>query len=126
MLLAWLEYHRATLAMKCDGLSDEQLRSRAVPPSTLSLLGLVRHMADVERTWFRGSLRGEVVPPLLGPTRTPTATSTTSTMPMWPPTSRPWRAECDVARAIVEATPSLDELERREGGLADRCRCGGS
>jgi hypothetical protein len=39
MLDAWLDYHRATLAMKCDGLSDAQLRERAVPPSTLSLLG---------------------------------------------------------------------------------------
>ena len=53
MLDAWLDYHRATLAMKCDGLDAAQLRRRAVPPSTLSLLGLVRHMAEVERSWFR-------------------------------------------------------------------------
>jgi uncharacterized damage-inducible protein DinB len=53
MLEAWLELHRATLAVKCEGLTDSQLRERAVPPSTLSLLGLVRHMAEVERSWFR-------------------------------------------------------------------------
>jgi uncharacterized damage-inducible protein DinB len=53
MLLAFLDYHRATLAMKCEGLTDEELRRRSVPPSTLSLLGLVRHMAEVERAWFR-------------------------------------------------------------------------
>ncbi|MEU6232218.1 DinB family protein [Kitasatospora sp. NPDC047058] len=53
MLRAFLDFHRATLAMKCDGLTDEQLRLRSSPPSTLSLLGLVRHMAEVERTWFR-------------------------------------------------------------------------
>ncbi|GGQ64370.1 DinB family protein [Streptomyces asoensis] len=53
MLRAFLDYHRATLAMKCEGLSDEELRSRSMPPSTLSLLGLVRHMAEVERAWFR-------------------------------------------------------------------------
>ncbi len=58
----FLEYHRATLAMKCDGLSDEQLRQRSMPPSTLTLLGLVRHMAEVERTWFRRVIDGEDIP----------------------------------------------------------------
>jgi uncharacterized damage-inducible protein DinB len=62
MLDAWLEWHRATLAVKCDGLTLEQLRERSVPPSTMSLLGLVRHMADVERNWFRRVLSGEDVP----------------------------------------------------------------
>jgi len=52
-LRAFLDYHRATLAMKCEGLDDEQLRQRSMPPSALSLLGLVRHMAEVERAWFR-------------------------------------------------------------------------
>ncbi|MDT0491023.1 DinB family protein [Streptomyces griseus] len=52
-LRAFLDYHRETLAMKCDGLTDEELRRRSMPPSTLSLLGLVRHMAEVERAWFR-------------------------------------------------------------------------
>jgi uncharacterized damage-inducible protein DinB len=53
MLESWLDYHRETLLLKCAGLTAEQLRERAVPPSTLSLLGLVRHLADVERSWFR-------------------------------------------------------------------------
>lgn len=53
MLRAFLERHRETLAMKCEGLTDEQLRQRSSPPSTLTLLGLVRHMAEVERAWFR-------------------------------------------------------------------------
>ncbi|MFF7634780.1 DinB family protein [Kitasatospora sp. NPDC008050] len=53
MLRAFLDYHRATLAMKCEGLTDEELRQRSMPPSTLTLLGLVRHMAEVERAWFR-------------------------------------------------------------------------
>jgi uncharacterized damage-inducible protein DinB len=52
-LRAFLDFHRATLALKCDDLTDEQLRRAASPPSTLSLLGLVRHMAEVERAWFR-------------------------------------------------------------------------
>ena len=62
MLTAWLDWHRATLALKCEGLSPDQLRARLVPPSELSLLGLVRHMADVERGWFRRTLAGEDVP----------------------------------------------------------------
>jgi uncharacterized damage-inducible protein DinB len=58
-LEAWLDFHRATLAHKCAGLSADQLVQRAVPPSRLSLLGLVRHMTEVERWWFRMNARGE-------------------------------------------------------------------
>jgi len=50
---AWLDFHRDTLMIKCAGLSGDQLKDRAVEPSWLSLLGLVRHMADSERYWFR-------------------------------------------------------------------------
>ena len=60
-LEAWLDYHRDTLLMKCAGLTVEQLRERAVPPSSLSLLGLVRHLSEVERSWFRIRLAGEDV-----------------------------------------------------------------
>jgi uncharacterized damage-inducible protein DinB len=62
MLRVFLDFHRSTLAMKCDGLSDDDLRRRSMPPSTLTLLGLVRHMAEVERTWFRRVINGEDVP----------------------------------------------------------------
>ncbi len=55
----WLDYHRATLLMKCAGLTAEQLKRRAVAPSTLSLLGLVRHLTEVERWWFRMHAGGE-------------------------------------------------------------------
>ncbi|OKI81614.1 DinB family protein [Micromonospora sp. CB01531] len=61
-LRAFLDFHRATLAMKCEGLTDEELRRQSSPPSTLSLLGLVRHMAEVERTWFRRVINGEDIP----------------------------------------------------------------
>jgi uncharacterized damage-inducible protein DinB len=62
MLRSFLDYHRATLVMKCDGLGDEELRRRSMPPSTLTLLGLVRHLAEVERTWFRRVIAGEDLP----------------------------------------------------------------
>jgi uncharacterized damage-inducible protein DinB len=61
-LRTFLDYHRATLAMKCDGLSDDDLRRPSMPPSTLTLLGLVRHMAEVERTWFRRVINAEDIP----------------------------------------------------------------
>ena len=53
VLVEYLEHYRLTLEMKCEGLDAEQLARRSVPPSTLSLLGLVRHLAKVEHTWFR-------------------------------------------------------------------------
>jgi len=59
MLEGWLEWQRSTLLWKCAGLTGDQLAERAVPPSTLSLLGLVRHMTDAERAWFRRHFRGE-------------------------------------------------------------------
>ena len=59
MLEAWLDFHRQTLLGKCSGLTAEQLRQRSAPPSTMSLLWLVRHMADVERGWFRRRIAGE-------------------------------------------------------------------
>ncbi len=64
MLDAWLDFHRATLLIKCDGLSAEDLVRHSVEPSTMSLLGLVRHMAQVERGWFRACLAGEDTEPL--------------------------------------------------------------
>jgi uncharacterized damage-inducible protein DinB len=50
---AWLDFHRDTLLKKCSGLTASQLKERSVPPSRLSMLGLVRHMTEVERWWLR-------------------------------------------------------------------------
>ncbi|MEV6218866.1 DinB family protein [Nocardia sp. NPDC051833] len=64
---AWLDFYRATLALKCQGLDDAQLRIAAAP-SVLTLLGLLQHMAEVERNWFRRVLAGEQAPPIYDPT----------------------------------------------------------
>lgn len=58
MLQGWLDYHRQTLLLKCAGLTAEQLKLASAEPSTLTLLGLVRHMAEVERWWFRTKAAG--------------------------------------------------------------------
>ena len=63
-LVGYLGNQRLTLEMKCSGLDAAQLTDRSVPPSTMSLLGLIRHMADVERVWFRRRLAGQDVSPL--------------------------------------------------------------
>jgi uncharacterized damage-inducible protein DinB len=71
-LESWLDFYRATLATKCGGLTDEQLRTPSVSPSPLTLLGLVQHMAEVERNWFRRVLLTEQVPPIYDPAADPT------------------------------------------------------
>jgi hypothetical protein len=61
----WLGYQRATLLYKCSGLTGEQLSIRSVEPSSMSLLGLIRHMAEVERSWFRRRLLNDPELPFL-------------------------------------------------------------
>jgi len=61
----YLSNYRLTLGMKCDDLTPEQLAIRSVPPSTLSLLGLVRHMAAVEHSWFQRTLQARADEPRL-------------------------------------------------------------
>ena len=64
ILQGYLDHHRLTLLRICAGLTAEQLARRPVPPSTLSLLGLVRHMRKVERVWLRIRAAGEEIAPL--------------------------------------------------------------
>jgi hypothetical protein len=64
MLEAYLDYQRATLLNICAGLTGAQLATRPLPRSNLSLLGLVRHVAKVERTWLRIRAAGEPIEPL--------------------------------------------------------------
>jgi uncharacterized damage-inducible protein DinB len=59
LLESWLDFHRQTLLHKCAGLTPEQLVLRGAEPSSMSLLGLVRHMTEVERAWFRIRFAGE-------------------------------------------------------------------
>ncbi|MDP4501464.1 DinB family protein [Nonomuraea sp. NBC_00507] len=110
----WLEWHRATLAVKCAGLSDEQLRLRSAPPSTLSLLGLVRHMAHVERSWFRRVLNGEDIPKLWDKDRDNDADFNDVDTASAEEAFATWQDEIERARAISAATP-LDAVGDRNG-----------
>jgi uncharacterized damage-inducible protein DinB len=73
MLDGFLAWHRGLLRHKCAGLSGEQLARCSVPPSNLSLLGLVRHMAKVERRWFRERIAGQELGPMYDPALGPDA-----------------------------------------------------
>ena len=106
-LTAFLDFQRDTLALKCAGLTDDQLRARAVPPSNLSLLGLVRHMAEVERNWFRPVLGGEEMAGIFAPGLDWEVAWDVAAADVGE-AFRLWRAECGHARALVAAAPSFD------------------
>jgi uncharacterized damage-inducible protein DinB len=118
MLEGWLDYHRATLIMKCEGLSDEQLRTAAVPPSQLSLMGLVRHMAEVERGWFRETLEGEDPGPLYFSDADPDGEFHLTDADTWQDAHHVWRAEVDVARRNA-AGHRLDDLSQKRSRNTD-------
>jgi uncharacterized damage-inducible protein DinB len=115
MLSSWLDFHRATLAVKCDGLTEDQLRERPVPPSGLSLLGLVRHMAEVERNWFRPVLGGEDMSGIFSPDMDWEASFRDAPTADVAAAFSAWQAECEHARALVAAAPSLEVSGDRGG-----------
>jgi uncharacterized damage-inducible protein DinB len=105
-LVGVLERQRATLAWKCAGLSGEQLAERAVPPSELSLLGLLGHAADVERSWFQRVLQGAAEPAIWE--ARPEPPDDVDTRVDAAAALARWHAECARSRAFVEAAPTLD------------------
>jgi uncharacterized damage-inducible protein DinB len=117
MLTAWLDLHRATLAGKCAGLSDDQLREQAVPPSTLSLLGLIRHMAEVEHNWLRPLLAGEPMAGLwaAGPDLNPDVAFDEVGTADVAEAFTAWRAECERASQLADGAESLDVTGMRGG-----------
>ncbi|WJV50964.1 DinB family protein [Streptomyces flavofungini] len=109
LLVGFLAAQRTTLALKCAGLGAE-LAQRSVAPSTLSLLGLVRHLADVERRWFRSVLAAADAPSLFSSPAEPDA-DFTGALPdaalaaaAWDA----WHAEVAFAERFVTDAPHLD------------------
>jgi len=113
MLVAWLEFHRETLAVKCEGLTPDQLRERSVPPSSLSLLGLVRHMAEVERGWFRNVLDGQDLPGRYYTEDNPDGEFDDVDTADPDEAFASWRVECAIARDIVAKAVSLEDTGTR-------------
>jgi hypothetical protein len=114
MLEAWLEYHRATLMLKCDGLADVKRKERPIPTSKLSLHGLVRHMAEVERNWFTRVLQSHGDTPFIWYTGVEDSELVPLDDADWAADLAAWRAECDRSRAGA-AGKDLDYQGTRDG-----------
>jgi uncharacterized damage-inducible protein DinB len=115
LLRAYLDFHRETLTLKCAGLSDDDLRRRTTP-SALTLLGIVRHMAEVERAWFRRVIDGQDVPLVWSPDGDfQVAYEVADADPVQ--AFEAWDAEIAHARRIERAAASLDVTgtSRRDG-----------
>ena len=109
-LVGFLGWMRQTLELKCGGLDAEQLAARAVEPSSMSLLGLVRHTADVERHWFRRVLAGEDAPPHYWSDEGPDVDWAGAVADPRVVTESwiTWRAEVAFAERFVAGAPDLD------------------
>jgi uncharacterized damage-inducible protein DinB len=113
-LTAFLDFQRATLALKCQGLTADQLRRAAVPTSKLTLLGLVRHMAAIEAVWFRRTLNGEDVPSPWSEADGDYAEFLVADADADAAFAL-WRRECDGSRAIADRFASLDDTVEHRG-----------
>ncbi|MFE2288012.1 DinB family protein [Streptomyces sp. NPDC059443] len=119
MLAAMLGAQRATLENKCAGLGEE-LATRSVEPSSLSLLGLVRHLADVERRWFRRVLAGAEAPPLFSSAEDPdgdfdgAVAKPAVVEQAW----EAWREEVAFAERFTARAPDL-EVSGKDGWLGE-------
>lgn len=109
-LTAYLDFYRATIELKCAGLTAEQLNARSVGPSTMSLHGLVRHLAGVERWWFRLNFAHEDVPMLFHTDDNPDLDFDGLSDDPFDDLDV-WRAECEVSRRIVAAATLDDRAE---------------
>ena len=115
MLESWLDWHRTTLMLKCEGLSDDLRKARPVPTSKLSLHGLVRHMADVERNWFRRVLLDEQdTPPLFWVLGIDDSELEPLDDAVWEDDVAAWEEECAAARSVA-AGFDLDHCGVRHG-----------
>jgi len=110
MLLSFIEFHRATLVSKCAGLTTEQAKLRSVAPSSMSLLGLVRHMTDVEKMWFIARFQGGEPTGLFRTSEDPDAAFNDLSGPDLDESLALFLDACARSREIVAETSSFDQL----------------
>lgn len=120
MLLSWLDYHRETLLWKCEDLTDEQLKTAATPPSNLTLLGLVRHMTEVERSWFRQVLDGQQVPEVYCTENQPDADFENLDDTDVPTVFECLRTEIEDCKAVAVEYESLDHIAHARDDISLR------
>ena len=113
MLPSWLDYQRATLLWKCELLEGDTLVRRSVPPSPISLLGIVRHMTLVEWGWFERTFSGRDTPPPID-IRDDHDADWNDLDPLRAMADiERFQRQCDISREIVAVTPSMDQLVAR-------------
>ena len=112
MLEAWLEFHRTTLLIKCEGLDDVQRKARPVGTSLLSLHGLLRHMAEVERNWFQHTLLEKPEAPLWYDPAVADSELVPLDDAVWEDDRAAWEAECEASRRVASGR-DLDDTGRR-------------
>ena len=110
ILSSYLDWHRQTLLFKCSGLTAEQLKRRSVEPSNLTLLGLVRHMAEVERWWFRRRAAGLDLTDLYCSEESPDGDFDDIDKADAEQDFATYLSECDLARAAVADLPLEHEF----------------
>jgi uncharacterized damage-inducible protein DinB len=120
MLRDWLDWHRATLLGKCAGLDAARLAERSVPPSSLSLLGLVRHMSDTERGWVRQTFHGEQIPDLYYRSDTPNADFGEADLAGAQEDFALYRAECRAVDAVLDGAKLDDTFTFNEQTISVR------
>ena len=108
-LLAFLDYYRAVFVRKVEGIDDDEARRR-VPPSSMDLLGMTRHLADVERWWFRGSFAAEVTSGIYDSDDDPDLDWHHGPGDTLNDALSHWHEEVARAREIVAATTDLDAV----------------
>ena len=108
-LTGFLEWYRLTIPAKLDGLNEEQARQRVVGSDT-TLIGLVRHLAEVERNWFRRRFRGEDAPPIWYSDADPDGDFHPAPADTLAQSLAIYQRECDISRSITADAASLDEL----------------
>jgi uncharacterized damage-inducible protein DinB len=123
-LLEYLRRYRLTMEMKCADLDADQLASRSVPPSTMSLLGLIRHMADVERHWFRRVMAQSDAPFLYWSEDVPDAEwlGAVADPALVDEAWRAWRDEVAFAEKFVADSPDLGVKGFEPDGLSPALR----
>jgi uncharacterized damage-inducible protein DinB len=119
-----LDFHRQTLLMKCTGLRAEQLKRRSAPPSTLTLHGLVRHMAEVERDWFRICFAGQNLRYLYSTEAWPTADFDDLEAADPATDFATFAAEVRLARAVTVGRSLDDTFVHPQRGVAINLRWG--
>lgn len=120
LLVGFLEYYRSVFARKAEGVDDAAARTATCPPSDLTITGLVRHMADVERGWFQRAIAGETVPPIYSSDADPDGDLHVGPDDSVADALAAWWGEVDRARSILDGSDLERVIERRDEAISVR------